>query len=166
MKILILGANKVAATLAENLASEANDITLVDTNAEVLRDLKERLDIGITVGQPSFPDVLRRAGVSATLSEVARSSPYSLVIEVHTAPAGELCASAIATEVVAEVSGIPEADRFAPPGRWGSLLVGAMPLLSEKALVIRNGVEHDAAVRGALEQQVAAMAARIRSANQ
>lgn len=62
MKILILGANKVAATLAENLASEANDITLVDTNAEVLRDLKERLDIGITVGHPSFPDVLRRAG--------------------------------------------------------------------------------------------------------
>ncbi|MEY4642993.1 MAG: hypothetical protein RLZZ227_2987 [Pseudomonadota bacterium] len=62
MKILILGANKVGATLAENLASEANDITLVDTNAEVLRDLKERLDIGITVGQPSFPDVLRRAG--------------------------------------------------------------------------------------------------------
>lgn len=62
MKILILGANKVAAALAENLVSEADDITLVDTNAEVLRDLKERLDIGITVGQPSFPDVLRRAG--------------------------------------------------------------------------------------------------------
>lgn len=62
MKILILGANKVAATLAENLANEANDITLIDTNAETLRDLKERLDIGITVGQPSFPDVLRRAG--------------------------------------------------------------------------------------------------------
>ena len=62
MKILILGANKVGAALAENLAKEANDITLVDPDAELLRELKERLDIGTTLGQPSFPDVLRRAG--------------------------------------------------------------------------------------------------------
>ena len=62
MKILILGANKIGAALTENLVKEANDITLVDPDAELLRDLKDRLDIGTTVGQPSFPDVLRRAG--------------------------------------------------------------------------------------------------------
>jgi len=62
MKILILGANKVGAALAENLAKEANDITLVDTDAKLLRELKDRLDIGTTVGQPSYPDVLKRAG--------------------------------------------------------------------------------------------------------
>lgn len=33
----------------------------MDPDAELLRDLKDRLDIGTTVGQPSFPDVLRRA---------------------------------------------------------------------------------------------------------
>jgi trk system potassium uptake protein TrkA len=62
MKIIILGANKIGAALTENLVKEANDITLVDPDAELLRDLKDRLDIGTTVGQPSFPDVLRRAG--------------------------------------------------------------------------------------------------------
>jgi len=62
MKILILGANKVGAALAENLAKEANDITLVDPDAKLLRELKDRLDIGTTVGQPSYPDVLKRAG--------------------------------------------------------------------------------------------------------
>lgn len=64
MKILILGANNVGAALAENLAKEANDITLVDADAEALRELKDRLDIGTTAGQPSFPDVLKRAGAN------------------------------------------------------------------------------------------------------
>jgi 2-polyprenyl-6-methoxyphenol hydroxylase-like FAD-dependent oxidoreductase len=32
LKIIILGAGQVGATLAENLASEANDITVVDTD--------------------------------------------------------------------------------------------------------------------------------------
>jgi trk system potassium uptake protein TrkA len=62
MKILILGANKIGAVLAENLAKETNEITVVDPDAEALRDLKDRFDIGTVVGQPSFPDVLKRAG--------------------------------------------------------------------------------------------------------
>ena len=62
MKIIILGANHVSVSLAENLSSEANDITMVDPDAERLRDLKDRIDIGTVVGQPSYPDVLRMAG--------------------------------------------------------------------------------------------------------
>lgn len=62
MKILILGANKVGAALAEHLAKESNDITLVDPDSGSLRELKDRLDIGTAVGQPSYPDVLRKAG--------------------------------------------------------------------------------------------------------
>ena len=62
MKIIILGANHVAVSLAENLASEANDITIVDTDADRLRELKDRIDVGTVVGQPSYPDVLRMAG--------------------------------------------------------------------------------------------------------
>ena len=45
MKILILGAGQVGGTLAENLASENFDITLVDTNGDRLRELRDRLDI-------------------------------------------------------------------------------------------------------------------------
>lgn len=62
MKIIILGCNQVSASLAENLASENTDITLVDPDADALRELKDRLDIGIAQGWPSHPDVLRAAG--------------------------------------------------------------------------------------------------------
>lgn len=62
MKIIILGANQVGSTLAETLAGEANDITVVDTDAEKLRELKDHIDIGTVAGQPSLPDVLEKAG--------------------------------------------------------------------------------------------------------
>lgn len=62
MKIIILGAGQVGGTLAEHLASEANDITVVDTDTERLRDLGDRLDIRTITGKGSFPTVLRQAG--------------------------------------------------------------------------------------------------------
>lgn len=62
MKIIILGAGQVGGTLAENLSSEQNDITLVDIDAERLRELQDRLDIGTVLGRASHPSVLRRAG--------------------------------------------------------------------------------------------------------
>jgi trk system potassium uptake protein len=63
MKIIILGAGQVGGTLAEHLASEANDITVVDTDADRLRDLGDRLDIRTVVrAVASFPTVLRQAG--------------------------------------------------------------------------------------------------------
>lgn len=62
MKIIILGANQVGSTLAETLANEANDITVVDSDAEKLRELKDHIDIGTITGQASHPDVLDRAG--------------------------------------------------------------------------------------------------------
>ncbi len=62
MKIIILGAGQVGASLAANLASEANDITVVDTEPERLHNLQDRLDIRTVVGQASYPDVLSRAG--------------------------------------------------------------------------------------------------------
>ncbi len=62
MKIIILGANQIGSTLAETLANEANDITVVDTDAELLRELKDHIDIGTIQGHASHPDVLARAG--------------------------------------------------------------------------------------------------------
>ena len=62
MKIIILGAGQVGGTLAEHLASEANDITVVDTAGERLRDLGDRLDIRTVQGRASLPNVLRQAG--------------------------------------------------------------------------------------------------------
>ena len=62
MKIVILGAGQVGAGLAKNLVKEASDITVVDTNANRLRDLQDRYDIRTVTGMASHPDVLYRAG--------------------------------------------------------------------------------------------------------
>jgi trk system potassium uptake protein TrkA len=62
MKIIILGAGQVGATLAENLANEANDVTVVDANASLLQALQDRLDIRTVCGHAAFPDILRDAG--------------------------------------------------------------------------------------------------------
>lgn len=62
MKILILGAGQVGATLAENLAGENHDVTVVDADANLLGELQERFDIGTVQGFASHPNVLRRAG--------------------------------------------------------------------------------------------------------
>lgn len=62
MKILILGAGKVGGTLAENLAKEQFDITLVDQDARALDELRDKLDIRIIHGHGSHPEVLRSAG--------------------------------------------------------------------------------------------------------
>ncbi len=62
MKIIILGAGQVGSSVAANLASEANDITVVDDNTAVLNDLQDRLDIRTVTGHASHPDTLAQAG--------------------------------------------------------------------------------------------------------
>ena len=63
MKILILGAGQVGSTAAVSLArEEANEVTIVDRNPDVLRELQDRLDVRTVVGNASHPDVLERAG--------------------------------------------------------------------------------------------------------
>jgi trk system potassium uptake protein TrkA len=62
MKIIILGAGQVGSSLAHHLASEANDITVVDTRRDILRELQDRLDLRAVPGHCAHPDVLVRAG--------------------------------------------------------------------------------------------------------
>ncbi len=63
MKILILGAGQVGSTAAFSLArEEANEVTIVDRNPDVLRELQDRLDVRTVVGNASYPEVLERAG--------------------------------------------------------------------------------------------------------
>ena len=62
MKIIILGAGQVGGSLAEHLANEANDITVIDTDSARLRELQDRLDIRTVEGKASYPSVLDQAG--------------------------------------------------------------------------------------------------------
>lgn len=62
MKIIILGAGQVGTSVANNLASEANDITVIDQDPELLSALQDRLDLRTVQGHAAHPDVLTRAG--------------------------------------------------------------------------------------------------------
>ncbi len=67
MRIIILGAGQVGRTAAYHLSrEEANDVTVVDMNDEILRDLQDRLDIRTVCGNASNPRILEAAGVAGT----------------------------------------------------------------------------------------------------
>lgn len=63
MQIIILGAGQVGSGMARSLSAEDFDISVVDLDAERLRELQERLDIRTVHGHASHPDTLRRAGI-------------------------------------------------------------------------------------------------------
>ncbi len=62
MNVLILGAGQVGSSVATELASEANDITVIDQNPELLKNLQDRLDLRTVQGHGAHPDVLKQAG--------------------------------------------------------------------------------------------------------
>ncbi len=63
MKIVILGAGQVGSSVAESLASEANDITVVDIDGARLRNIQDHLDIRTVLGSAAHPSVLVDAGI-------------------------------------------------------------------------------------------------------
>ncbi len=81
MKILILGAGQVGSTVAESLVSEANDITVVDSDGEKLRQLQDRLDLRTLTGNAAHPSVLEQAGIVDTdmLLAVTQSDEVNMV---------------------------------------------------------------------------------------
>ncbi len=81
MNILILGAGQVGSSVAAALATEKNDITVVDTDHQRLRDLAEKLDIRTVVGHASLPSVLAQAGAeeAGLLVAVTSSDEVNLV---------------------------------------------------------------------------------------
>jgi trk system potassium uptake protein TrkA len=62
MKIIILGAGRVGTSVAESLVSEANDITVIDTDGPRVADLQSRYDLRGLVGNATLPSVLKEAG--------------------------------------------------------------------------------------------------------
>ncbi len=71
MKILILGAGSVGTSVAIALASENNDITVVDTDTVKLRELSEKVDLRTVYGHASHPSTLQQAGAEDTEMMIA-----------------------------------------------------------------------------------------------
>jgi trk system potassium uptake protein TrkA len=86
MKIIILGAGQVGSSAAENLVSEANDITVVDTDAGRLAELQENLDLRTVIGNAASPSTLKSAG----------ADDADLLIAVTQSDQTNLCACRIA----------------------------------------------------------------------
>ena len=74
MKIIILGAGQVGGSLALSLANESNDITLVDSNPKVLREIQDRADLQTITGHAAHPSVLAQAGAHDANMLVALTS--------------------------------------------------------------------------------------------
>ncbi|MDY4163043.1 MAG: Trk system potassium transporter TrkA [Sutterella sp.] len=82
MKILIVGAGRIGTSVAESLVSEANDITVVDLDAEHINSLQQRFDLRGLVGNATSPQVLTDAGAADTdmLIAVTSSDETNLVV--------------------------------------------------------------------------------------
>ena len=81
MKIVILGAGQVGASVAEALVHEANDITIVDNDRERLAALQDRLDLRTVCGNAALPSILGDAGLDDAdlLIAVTQSDQTNLV---------------------------------------------------------------------------------------
>ena len=64
MKVIICGAGQVGYGIAEHLAAEGNDIAVIDTEADLVQQISDNLDVQGFVGHGAHPDMLDRAGAN------------------------------------------------------------------------------------------------------
>ena len=65
MKVIVCGAGQVGFSIARQLASEKNDVTVIDQSPELVRRVNELLDVQGMVGHASHPDVLEKADAAS-----------------------------------------------------------------------------------------------------
>ena len=65
MKIIIAGAGKVGAGIAQSLEAEGHDITMIDRDAETIEQVANSLDVICVLGSATNPDTLREAGAES-----------------------------------------------------------------------------------------------------
>lgn len=64
MNIVICGAGRVGRGIAERLAAEQNDVTVIDSSPELVQSITDALDVRGVVGHGSYPETLERASVA------------------------------------------------------------------------------------------------------
>jgi len=62
VRIVIVGGGLVGSTLADRLARDGNDVSLVEQQSKRSHDLSDQLDVQVTSGNGATAPVLRRAG--------------------------------------------------------------------------------------------------------
>ena len=64
MKVIICGAGQVGYGIAEHLATEGNDVAVIDTEPDLVQQISDNLDVQGFVGHGAHPDMLDRAGAN------------------------------------------------------------------------------------------------------
>jgi trk system potassium uptake protein len=62
MRVVICGAGQVGYGIAERLAAERNDVSVIDNSPGLVQNIQDKLDVRGHVGHGAHPDVLARAG--------------------------------------------------------------------------------------------------------
>ena len=63
MRVVICGAGQVGFGIAEQLAAEENDVSVIDTSPVLIQAIRDTLDVRGLVGHGAYPDVLAQAGI-------------------------------------------------------------------------------------------------------
>lgn len=86
MNIIIAGAGKVGATLAEHLSAEDHSVTVIDTQDETLSRISDQLDVMCIKGNCASQSILRQAGAgSADILIAATNSDEINILCCHCA---------------------------------------------------------------------------------
>ena len=64
MKVIVCGAGQVGYNIARHLATENNQVTVIDQSRELVRRVTDTLDVRGIAGFASHPDVLEQAGAA------------------------------------------------------------------------------------------------------
>lgn len=63
MRVVICGAGQVGYGIAERLAAEENDVSVIDSSPHLVQTIRDTLDVRGFVGHGAHPDVLVQAGI-------------------------------------------------------------------------------------------------------
>ncbi|MBI1301196.1 MAG: Trk system potassium transporter TrkA [Alphaproteobacteria bacterium] len=64
MRVIICGGDLVGSSIASYLSKENNDVTVIDSDAAVLAQINNVMDVNTITGHPSDPEVLNAAGAN------------------------------------------------------------------------------------------------------
>ncbi len=143
MKIIILGAGQVGSSVAANLVGEANDITVVDSDARRLQELQVRFDLRTVQGHASHPEVLLRAG----------AADADIILAVTNSDETNMVACQVASilfNTPTKIARVRQQEYLSSPQLFGPKAFPVDMLISPEQLVT-NYVQHLIEYPGALQ---------------
>jgi hypothetical protein len=140
-------------------------ITAVDVVIDPVRAEAGRCGVTRDTLQQLVLDTLGSTGLKASISEKASSWHHTIYVTASNVISDGHCATGMVTELMAQVEGIPVADKELPAGQWGSLLVGQLTLIRHNGIVSSRASAHAADVRSVLREHLLAIATRVTTAN-